>query len=106
YQPPVRLPVRRQPSRQQQVRRRRALGARRQPLDPWGSGAMFIPFKDDNPLVTVRYQFVTLAILIINIAVFVAFQGALTGSMSEGQILSYGLVPAVLFGSADLVGSL
>lgn len=67
---------------------------------------MFIPFKDDNPLVTVRYQFVTLAILIINIAVFVAFQGALTGSMSEGQILSYGLVPAVLFGSADLVGSL
>ena len=67
---------------------------------------MFIPFKDDNPLVAVRYQYVTVTILIVNIAIFLFFQGAITGSISEGQTLSYGVVPAVLFGSADLAQNL
>ncbi len=60
---------------------------------------MLIPIKDDNPLVRVKFQFVTLAILVLNIAIFLFVQGAATGELNDSQTLSYGIVPVLLFDS-------
>ncbi len=58
---------------------------------------MLIPIKDDNPLVSVRFQFVTAAILALNILIFLFAQGAIVNGLDNGQALSYGIVPILLF---------
>lgn len=63
---------------------------------------MFIPVKDDNPLETVRFQFVTVAILILNTFVFLFVQDGILDNIDHARTLSYGVVPAVLFGTAEL----
>ena len=67
---------------------------------------MFIPVKDDNPLETVRFQYVTVAILILNTVVFLFVQHGIFNNIDQAQTLSYGVVPAVLFGTAELSASL
>jgi membrane associated rhomboid family serine protease len=55
---------------------------------------MFVPLHDDTPLRVIRFQFVTLAIIVINIAVFMA-----TGAF---QAEGYATAIASLFGVVPL----
>ena len=54
---------------------------------------MFIPISDDNTLKSIKFQWVTLALIAFNVAVF-AFSSA---DMPMSLIASFALVPAELF---------
>jgi membrane associated rhomboid family serine protease len=59
---------------------------------------MFVPLHDDTPLHVIRFQFVTVAIILANVAVYLT-----TGAFTSDQILAgiatgYGLVPGELTG--------
>ena len=63
---------------------------------------MFIPIHDGNPLTFVRFQYVTVALIIVNTLVFAIFQSPLFGAAPEPAALSYGLIPVVLNGAGAL----
>jgi membrane associated rhomboid family serine protease len=55
---------------------------------------MFIPVYDDNPLRSIRWQFVTAGLVLLNIVVF-CFQSA---GLDQRVVASFGIVPAELLG--------
>ncbi len=65
----------------------------------------FIPISDDNPLRLIRFQVVTISLIAINAIVFLIQQ-----LMDDQQLwefwLSYGMIPAVLSGEAQLTSDL
>lgn len=66
---------------------------------------MFLPLKDDTPLEVIRFQYVSVALIAINVVVFL-----LTGQLAGDESLAataagFGMVPAELFDPAiALVG--
>ena len=65
---------------------------------------MFIPLHDKNQLENIRWQYVSLALIAINVGVWLVF---VAPSLSEGGepselYYAYGYVPAVIGGSANL----
>jgi membrane associated rhomboid family serine protease len=58
------------------------------------------PVSDDNPLRTVSFQYVTVTLIALNVAVFL-WEISL-GSALDRAIFAYGAIPAVLFGEARL----
>ena len=58
---------------------------------------MFIPLHDDTPLKVIRFQFVTVAIMALNIGIFL-FTGAFTSDVVQGNMASgFGVIPNELF---------
>lgn len=62
---------------------------------------MLLPLKDDNPLRRIPLQYVTIAFIAINVAVFL-WQLSLGERGGQRAVYAYGMVPAVLFGFKDL----
>ncbi len=62
---------------------------------------MLMPLHDDNPLVNIRFQYVTVAIIAVNAAVFL-YQAGLSPREGQAFVFSYGAIPAVVFGKATL----
>jgi membrane associated rhomboid family serine protease len=67
---------------------------------------MFIPLHDDTPLKVIRFQFVTVIIIALNVVIFL-----LTGAFSSDAILGsidagYGLIPTELLNSVSSSSSL
>ena len=65
---------------------------------------MFIPLHDDTPLRVIRFQYVTIAIILANVAVYLT-----TGAFNTDQALAaiasgYGIVPGELTGQIAPVG--
>ena len=64
---------------------------------------MFVPVRDINPLKSIRYQYVTIGIIILNIAVFVIFQlrDLLQGNECHALAFSktFGIIPLELEGT-------
>ncbi|MFN3868418.1 MAG: rhomboid family intramembrane serine protease [Hyphomicrobiaceae bacterium] len=58
------------------------------------NGAVFVPVKDDNPLKSIHFQYVTMALILTNIAVFVL---SVVGT-SEAMVASFAVIPGELFG--------
>jgi len=93
-QPAFRFLLRRQPLGQFARRWRCALGQGSQPL-------MFVPLHDNTPLQVIRFQYVTGALIIINVVVFL-----LTGAFDSEETLwaiatGYGIVPVELINVID-----
>ena len=61
---------------------------------------MFLPLKDDNP--NSETPVVTWALIAFCIVIFI-WQKGLSGSEYQIAILSYGIIPAHLFGSSEFV---
>lgn len=59
---------------------------------------MFVPLKDDNPLRTIHFQYVTVGLIVINFVVF-----ALTSAITEATVASFAIVPGELFGLGPLL---
>ena len=66
---------------------------------------MFIPLHDKNPLTVIAFQLVTVAIILICVLVF-AYQQLVPGEQAEGLLLSFGMLPAVLFDQRQLAPEL
>nr|WP_321481957.1 rhomboid family intramembrane serine protease [uncultured Cohaesibacter sp.] len=67
---------------------------------------MFIPLHDRNALHYVRWQYVTLGLILANLVVFLISGGAGDGQMPQRFALTYGLIPGSLLSqSPDLLGA-
>jgi membrane associated rhomboid family serine protease len=56
---------------------------------------MFVPLKDENPLHVIRFQYVTLALILLNVVAFVV-TGPLAGDMASVFAAGFGVIPADL----------
>ncbi len=63
---------------------------------------MFVPLHDHNPLDHVRVQYVTIAIIITNVIVFLLTFAAASDATTNGVAYGYGVTPAVLFDLSEL----
>ena len=61
---------------------------------------MLIPLHDDNPLRHIRFQYVTVAIIALCVAVFL-YQATLDAKAERIFVMSFGAIPAAVFGLAE-----
>ena len=66
---------------------------------------MFLPLHDQNPLKVIPFQLITCCIIAVCVVVFL-YQQFLPAEQQQAQILSFGLLPAVLFDHRVLVPEL
>src|SRR5258708_21049336 len=63
---------------------------------------MFIPLHDDTPLKVIRFEFVTLVIILANVAVFLV-TGAFASERSFAQVVAgFGIMPGEITGTAAI----
>ncbi len=55
---------------------------------------MFVPLKDKNPIEHIQFQYVTILLIIVNVAVFFLFQSGLVYPTSQATWASFALVPS------------
>ncbi len=67
---------------------------------------MFFPLYDKNPLKVIRFQMVTVTLLVLNVGIFLWMQFLMEPPVRHGLYLSFGLVPAVMTGKAALAEKL
>jgi membrane associated rhomboid family serine protease len=61
---------------------------------------MFIPLHDDTPLKVIRFQFVTLLIIVVNVGVYLA-TGAFASQQGFGHVVAgFGIMPGEITGAA------
>lgn len=60
---------------------------------------VFIPLHDTNPLKTIRYQYVTVGIIALNVLIYVVFQSGWVLPIDDADAAAFALVPAQLFAS-------
>ncbi len=63
---------------------------------------MFVPIHDSNPLEHVRLQYVTIALIVTNVVVFLMTFATASESTGTAIAYGYGVTPAVLFDLRDL----
>jgi membrane associated rhomboid family serine protease len=63
---------------------------------------VFVPLSDENPRLVIRYPFVAWGLIAINLAVYTIFQSGLVYSTNQDAVFGFGLIPAVVFGTAFL----
>ncbi len=59
-----------------------------------GLKTVFVPLHDSNPLVVIQFQIVTVTLIVINVAVFLAFHFEIFNQREIVEILTYGVIPA------------
>jgi rhomboid family protein len=64
---------------------------------------LFIPLWDLNPLESIRFQWVTLGLVVANVLVFVLFQMGLLFPVSTEALASFAIIPSELIGR-DILG--
>ena len=63
---------------------------------------MFLPLHDSAPLRVIRYQAVTVALVVVNVAVFLVLRYGVDGATAQATAFSLGAVPAVITARAAL----
>ena len=63
---------------------------------------VFVPLSDENPRLVIRYPYVSWALIAINLAVWIIFQSGLVLDADQAATFGFGVIPAVVFGSAAL----
>lgn len=58
---------------------------------------MFVPIRDDNALKSIRFQYVTIALIAINVVIFL-----LEAGMSDAVVASFAIVPRELFAASAM----
>jgi membrane associated rhomboid family serine protease len=61
---------------------------------------VFVPLHDTNPLKKIRFQYVTVALIAINVAVYTIFQTGWFFPTSDEDLTAFAVVPANLLASA------
>ena len=59
---------------------------------------MFIPLHDTNPLKSIDYQYVTVSLIVINIAIYVIFQTGWIIPLDDENLAAFAVIPAELMG--------
>lgn len=64
---------------------------------------MFVPIYDANRLRRIRFQYVTVGLIAANVLIYLVFAGTgETGALLSAFEISYGFIPAVVNGTAEL----
>lgn len=63
---------------------------------------MFIPLHDRNSLKYIRAQYVTIGLILVNVAVWLVAGLVASQAFSDETVVGLGYIPAVVFGYADL----
>ncbi|MCP3053755.1 rhomboid family intramembrane serine protease [Aurantimonas marianensis] len=64
---------------------------------------MFVPIYDANRLRRIRFQYVTVGLIAVNVVIYLVFAGTgETGAYLSAFEITYGFIPAVVNGYADL----
>ena len=63
---------------------------------------MFIPLHDANSLKYIKVQYVTIALIVVNVAVWLVTGLTSTQEFSDAAVVGLGYIPAVAFDFADL----
>ena len=66
---------------------------------------MFLPLHDKNPLKIIPFQLVTCTVIGLCVLVFL-YQRLITGEQEQALLLSFGMLPAVLFDQRELAPEL
>ena len=62
---------------------------------------MFIPLNDDNPLRSISFPFVTVALILANVGIFVFYQSGLFADMGQATMVDLAIVPCQLLGLTE-----
>ena len=63
---------------------------------------MFVPLHDTNPLKRIDFQYVTVGLILLNVAIFVVFQTGWVIPLDEENAAAFAVIPAKLMeGSSD-----
>ena len=63
---------------------------------------MFVPLHDTNPLKRIDFQYVTVGLILLNVAIFVVFQTGWVIPLDEEKAAAFAVIPAKLMeGSPD-----
>ncbi len=54
---------------------------------------MFVPLHDTNPLTSIRFQFVTVFLIIVNVVVYFVFQSGFIVPVNDAALASFAIVP-------------
>ncbi len=65
---------------------------------------MFVPLHDTNPLKRIHFQYVTVALIAINVAIYVIFGSGWFVTPSEQETASFAVIPAKLMADGTSVG--
>jgi membrane associated rhomboid family serine protease len=57
---------------------------------------VFIPLHDTNPLKRIHYQYVTVALIVLNVAIYVIFISGWVYAPDEAEAVSFAVIPAKL----------
>ena len=57
---------------------------------------MFVPLHDTNPLKRIDFQYVTVALILLNVAIFVVFQTGWVVPLDEENTAAFAVIPAKL----------
>ena len=66
---------------------------------------MLLPLHDKNPLRVIPFQLVTISLIVLCVVVFL-YQQVLPGEQEQALLLSFGMLPAVLFDQRELAPGL
>jgi membrane associated rhomboid family serine protease len=61
---------------------------------------VFIPLHDTNPLKRIHYQYVTVALIVLNVAIYVIFISGWVYAPNEEEAASFAVIPAKLMTAA------
>jgi len=61
---------------------------------------VFVPLHDTNPLKKIRFQYVTVGLILLNVAVYALFQTGLLFPVADDDVSAFAVVPAKLMASA------
>jgi membrane associated rhomboid family serine protease len=67
---------------------------------------VFVPIHDTNPLKHIRFQYVTVALIVINVAVYVMFESGWFATLNDEQMASLSVVPAKLLAAGTAGGTM
>ena len=65
---------------------------------------MFVPIHDRNPLKSIRFQYVTVGLIVLNTAIYLLFGTTLVFSVQE-YLVDFSLIPVEFLGGARLASS-
>jgi membrane associated rhomboid family serine protease len=62
---------------------------------------VFVPLHDTNPLKKIRFQYVTVGLIALNVAIYVIFQTGWFIPLADEDVTAFAVVPAKLLASTD-----
>ena len=67
---------------------------------------MFIPLHDTNPLKRIRFQYVTVALIVLNVAIFTIFETGWFFPLDDENTAAFAVIPAKLMAGGPTSGSI